>query len=68
MGLTILNPMTKDEAIEHFGSQTELGKVLALDQSTISKWKAVPLDHQMYLEKLTLGKLKADPHPAEQRA
>ncbi len=57
--------MTKEEAISYFGTQAKLGKALKLKQPTISLWDSVPLAHQMYLEKLTGGALKADPHPAE---
>ncbi len=57
--------MTKEEAIAYFGNQEKLGKALNRKQPTVSLWKTVPLAHQMYLEKLTKGALKADPHDAE---
>jgi DNA-binding transcriptional regulator YdaS (Cro superfamily) len=57
--------MTKDEAIRFFGTQKALSEALGLSQPTISGWIKVPLEHQMYLEKLTRRKLRADPHPAE---
>jgi predicted XRE-type DNA-binding protein len=57
--------MTKAEAIAHFGSQAKLAAALKITQPTVSDWQGVPLEHQFYLEKLTAGVLKADPHPAE---
>jgi hypothetical protein len=59
--------MTKTEAISHFGTQAKLARVLCLRQPTVCGWLKVPLEHQMYLQKITRGKLKADPHPAERR-
>lgn len=60
--------MTKDEAIAHFGTQQKLAERLAIKQSTVSGWVAVPLHHQMFLERITNGALRADPHPAESAA
>jgi len=63
--MPIIPAMTKDEVLEFFGTQIKLAAALKLSQSTVSGWKDVPLEHQFYLEKLTDGALKADPHPAE---
>ena len=57
--------MTKEEVIAFFGTQAKVARALKLEQATVSLWKKVPLHHQTYLEKITDGKLKADPHPAE---
>jgi len=57
--------MTKAEAVSFYGTQMKLANVLGLAQSTIAGWTMVPLEHQFYLEKITQGELKADPHPAE---
>jgi hypothetical protein len=60
--------MTKDEAIAYFGTQVKLAAALGIYQSVVSEWNKVPLAHQFYLEKITNGALKADPHPAELRS
>lgn len=60
-----VTPMTKDEAIKHFGGQVKLARALRVSQPTVSAWVKVPLHHQNYLEKLTGGILRAEPHPAE---
>ncbi len=60
-----MGAMTKEEAVEYFETQTRLAEALDVKQHTVSGWSKVPLHHQFYLQKLTRGKLKADPHPAE---
>ena len=61
--------MTKDEAIQHFGTQQRLAEALGLTQGTISGWAGVPYVHQVRLERLTGGVLKAeDPDEFVQRA
>ena len=52
--------MTKTDAIKHYGSQAKLGAALGLAQTTVSSWSIVPAIHQLRLQKLTRGKLKAD--------
>lgn len=53
--------MTRDEAVKHYGNQTKLGQALGVKQSTVSGWKeCIPPIHQLRLQKLTRGKLKAD--------
>ncbi len=53
--------MTKDQAIKHYGTQEKLAEALGMDQSTISKWAAVPALRQLQIEALTRGELRADP-------
>lgn len=59
--------MTKEEAVKYFGTQAKLASALKLTQPTVAGWTRVPLEHQNYLERLTRGLLKSDPHPAEAR-
>lgn len=53
--------MTKDEAINYYGSQVALAAALKINQSNISDWPAIPDLRQIQLERLTNGALKADP-------
>lgn len=53
--------MTKDEAINYYGSQVALASALHIAQASVSGWKSVPHIRQLQLERLTGGKLKADP-------
>jgi DNA-binding transcriptional regulator YdaS (Cro superfamily) len=54
--------MTTKEAIEYFESQVKLAAALGLHQPTISGWKKYPpAIRQLQLEKITKGKLKAEP-------
>jgi hypothetical protein len=53
--------MTKDQAVEHFGTQVALAAALKMHQSTVCAWDEVPALRQIQLERLTGGKLKADP-------
>ena len=55
--------MTKSEAIAYYGgSVTRLAEALALDQSTPYSWGEYPPDkRQLQIERLTDGKLKAEP-------
>lgn len=61
MAGAIMLGMTKDQALAYFnGSQSELARALDMSQSTISRWKKVPLQRQFELEALTKGRLQAD--------
>lgn len=54
--------MLKAEAIEYFGSQKNLANALKVTQPSISQWtETVPPLRAYQLEKLTNGKLKAEP-------
>lgn len=59
--------MTLDQAVQHFGSKSELARRLGLHASGISMWIArggsVPMRVQWQLELGTNGKLKADAAP-----
>ena len=61
MGCAILPAMTKDDAIAHYVTQTALAQALGIDQSTVSTWRTVPELHQLRLEALTRGVLRAGP-------
>lgn len=52
--------MTKEEAIEFFGSQTKLAKALGLKQPTISLWQRIPPLCQLKIEEASQGHLRAD--------
>ncbi len=52
--------MTKNDAIQHFGTQQKLAAALGITQPAIAAWKeTIPLLRQLQLERLTGGVLKA---------
>lgn len=53
--------MTKDEAISWFGNKNRLANMLGIDASNINRWQNIPRWHQRSIERMTGGKLKADP-------
>lgn len=54
--------MRTDDAIRHFGSQAALARALDIKPPSISSWGAeVPPLRQLQIEKLTGGKLRANP-------
>jgi hypothetical protein len=56
--------MTKSEAIAFYsGNISALARALEIDQSTVYSWKGdtVPGGRQLQLERITGGRLKADP-------
>lgn len=54
--------MTLKDAIEHFGSRSELADALNITLAAISLWKGkIPRGRQFEIESLTRGALKADP-------
>jgi hypothetical protein len=54
--------MTTSEAIDHYRTQTKLAIALGIAQSTVSEWGEYPPDlHQIRLERITRGKLRAEP-------
>lgn len=54
--------MTKKQAIDHYKTQVLLAKALGIRQPTISQWGEFPPPlRQLQLERLTGGKLKAEP-------
>lgn len=52
--------MTKQQAIQYFGTATALGKAIGCAPSTISEWEEIPEGRQYQIEMATKGKLKAD--------
>ena len=58
--------MKTDDAIKFFGGKKiELAKALGLSPSAITQWgETVPELRQFQLERLTKGKLKAEPAAA----
>lgn len=55
--------MTKSEALEFYGSNVSaLARALGMDQSTFYSWGEFPPGgRQLQLERITGGKLKAEP-------
>ena len=59
--------MTKQQAIEHFGSGAALARALHVTRGAVSNWgDEIPLGRQYEIEVLTEGKLRAE-RPSEQR-
>ena len=55
--------MTKQEAIDFFGTQRKVAEALGLKQPSIALWKdPLPELRQLQLEMVTGGSLRADPH------
>ena len=56
--------MTVDQLITHFGTQAAAATALRVTQPTVSNWKkrgSIPGLAQLKAQKLTKGKLRADP-------
>jgi hypothetical protein len=55
--------MTKSEALQFYGGNVSvLARALGMDQSSIYSWKEYqPGGRQLQLERITGGKLKAEP-------
>lgn len=54
--------MRKEEAINHYGSQSALARALGIAQASVAGWSDYPPDaRQLQIQKLTRGKLKAEP-------
>ena len=55
--------MTIEEAIRFFGSGSAVAKALQVTRATVSRWKVsgyIPPGQQLFLEKISDGKLKAE--------
>lgn len=56
-------PMTYDELIAHYGSESEAARARNIDRQRVHGWKnrpRIPTDDQIEYEVLTSGTLKAD--------
>jgi len=55
--------MTYDQLIRHFGSQASIARALNLSSPSVWEWQTngIPDERQLELERLTDGKLKAEP-------
>ncbi|ATR83039.1 Cro/Cl family transcriptional regulator [Pseudomonas sp. HLS-6] len=51
--------MTKNQAIQHFGSISVLAKALGVTYEAIRQWGEVPELRQYQIERITKGALKA---------
>ena len=57
-----MSAMTKDQAIQHFGTQAKLADALGMTQGSVSLWKEYPPElRQLQIESITAGALKAEP-------
>jgi len=52
--------VTKQEAINHFGSAKSLAEALGVKPQAVSQWSQIPARRQYELERLTNGGLKVD--------
>lgn len=53
--------MTKQEAVNHFGSASRVAEALNLTRAAVSQWpELVPELRQLQLERITGGKLRAE--------
>jgi hypothetical protein len=53
--------MLKKDAVQYFGSLSELARALGIQKSAISRWDQwVPLKRAMQLEAMSKGKLKCN--------
>jgi len=58
----IMFSMKKTDVIAHFGSISETSKALKISFQAVHQWpETVPLLRAYHIERLTRGKLKADP-------
>lgn len=54
--------MRKSDAVRYFGTEYRVAKALGINQSAVSRWTTyVPLIRAMQIERLSGGKLRADP-------
>lgn len=54
--------VTKDQAITYYGSQAALSDALGIKQPSVADWgEYPPALRQIQLERLTAGKLRAEP-------
>lgn len=54
--------MRKEEAVNFYGSQSALARALGIAQASVAGWGDYPPGgRQLQIEKLTKGKLKAEP-------
>lgn len=62
IGMPIIPWMTKQEAIEFFGSQVSLAKAVGINQSSVAEWGSYPPElRQLQIQRLSGGRLRAEP-------
>jgi len=59
--------MDKEQVLDHFGSGVAVAKLLGINNSCISRWDEIPLNHQRTLQRLSKGKLKAVEPPKKEK-
>jgi hypothetical protein len=52
--------MTKQDAIDYYGSQAALARALGIHRAAVHAWEEIPVGRQYQIEVLTGGDLKAD--------
>lgn len=59
--------MTRDQAIEYFGSAAAMARALGLSNGTVAEWcrrrgagKPIPDEQQFAIERLSKGRLRVD--------
>jgi DNA-binding transcriptional regulator YdaS (Cro superfamily) len=52
--------MTKQQAIEHFGSAARLARELGVSRQSVHNWADIPIGRQYQIEVLTRGTLQAE--------
>lgn len=52
--------MTKAEALAHYMTTRALARALDMRENTVSEWEKIPHVHQLRLESITAGALRAD--------
>ena len=62
LGTPNLYTMRTSDVVEHFGSQAAVARALNIKPPSVAEWgESVPPLRQLQIEKLTAGKLQADP-------
>ena len=58
--------MRKEEVLKHFGSASELARILGISPASISEWgKLIPKGRAYQIQVITAGALRVDPSAYE---
>ena len=61
LGTRYIQPMTKTEAIQYYGTHAKLARALGISRQAVTDWgDRIPEGRQWQLEVVTGGDLKAD--------
>lgn len=62
IGMPIIHPVTKQDAIDFFKTQIALAEALGINQSSVSEWGTYPPElRQLQIHRITGGRLRAEP-------